>query len=60
MKFSNRTELQKITSNHSLDIDFKDFIKHNKHYTKEPFLVLANDKTLTEDNPLRFKRNFIK
>ena len=39
MKFSNRTELQKITSNHSLDTDFKDFMKHNKYYNKELFLV---------------------
>ena len=60
MKFSNRRELQKITSNHSLDIDFKDFMKHNKYYNKELFLVLVNDTTLTEDNPLRFKKNFIK
>ena len=35
MKIPNRRELQEIVSNHSSDIDFKDFIKLFKYYTKE-------------------------
>ena len=35
MKIPNRRELQEIVSNHSSDIDFKDFIKLFKDYTKE-------------------------
>ena len=37
MKFPNKRELQQIASNHSSDIDFKDFMKLYKEYTKEPY-----------------------
>ena len=33
-----KTELQQIASNHSSEIDCKDFIKIYKDYTKEPYL----------------------
>ena len=36
MKIPKKRELQQIASNHSSDIDFKDFIKLVKDYTKEP------------------------
>ena len=36
MKISNKKEHQQIASNHSSDIDFKDFMKVYKEYTKEP------------------------
>ena len=35
IKMSNKRELQQITSNHLSDIDFKDFMKIYKDYTKE-------------------------
>ena len=57
MKIPNKRELQQIASNHSSDIDFKDFMKLYKEYTKEPYLLLVNDVTLSSDNPLRFKKN---
>ena len=37
MKFPNRRELQQIASNHSSDIDFKDFMELYKDYTKETY-----------------------
>ena len=37
MKISNKRELQQIASNHSSDIDFKDFTKLCKDYTKETY-----------------------
>ena len=37
MKFPNKRGLQQIASNHSSDIDFKDFMKLCKDYTKEPY-----------------------
>ena len=37
IKIPNKRELQQIASNHSSDIDFKDFIKFYKEYTKEPY-----------------------
>ena len=35
MKILNKSELQEIASDHSSDIDFKDFMKLYKDYTKE-------------------------
>ena len=55
MKIPNKRELQEIASNHSSDIDFKDFMKLDKDYTKEPYSFLVNDTTLSSDNPLRFR-----
>ena len=37
MKIPNKRELEKIASNHSSDIEFKDFKKLYKDYTKEQF-----------------------
>ena len=43
MKISKKRKLQQIASNHLSDIDFKDFMKLFKDYTKETFSVLVND-----------------
>ena len=52
MKIPNKRELQQIASNHFSDIDFKDFMKLYKEYTKEPYSFLLNDWTLSsDDNP---------
>ena len=59
MKIPNKRELQQIASNHSSDIDFKDFMKLYKDYTKEPYSFLVNDTTLSSDNPLRFRKNLL-
>ena len=60
MKIYNKRELQKIPSNHSTDIDFKDFMKLYKEYTKEPFSFLVNDTTLPSDSLLRYGKNYYK
>ena len=57
MKIPNKTELQQIALNHSLDIDFKDFIKIYRKCTAEQYSFLVNDATLTSDDPLRFRKN---
>ena len=59
MKIPNKRELQQIASNHSSDIDFKDFMKLYKDYTKEPYSFLVNDTTLSSDNSLRFRKNLL-
>ena len=59
MKIPNKSELQKIASHHSYDNDFKDFMKLDKEYTKEPYSFLVNDTTLPSDNPLRFRKNLL-
>ena len=58
-KIPNKSEFKTIVSNHSFDIDFKDFIKLYKHYSKEPFSFLVNDTTLSSDNSLRFRKNLL-
>ena len=60
MKIPNKRELQQIALSHSLDIDFKDFMKMYKKYTKEPYSFLVNDTTLLSDDPLRFRKNLLR
>ena len=60
MKIPNKRELQQIALNHSSDIDFKDFIKIYKKYTKEPYSFLINDTTLPSDDLLRFRKNLLR
>ena len=43
MKIPNKRELQQTVSNHLTDIDFKDFEKPCKEYTKEPCSFLVDD-----------------
>ena len=43
VKIPNKRELQQIALNHSSDINFKDFTKIYKKYTKEPYSFLVND-----------------
>ena len=59
MKISNKRELQQISSNHSSDIDSKDFSKIYKKYTDKPYSFLVNDTTLASDNSLRLKKIFL-
>ena len=59
MKIPKKREVQEISSNHSSDIEFKDFIKLCKDYTKEPFTFLVDDTTLPLDNLLKFKKNLL-
>ena len=59
MKIPSKRELQQIGSNHSSDIDFKDFMKLYKEYTNEPYSFLVNDTNLSSDNPLRFRKNLL-
>ena len=60
MKILNKRELQQTALNHSSDIDFKDFMKIFKKYTKEPYSFLVNDTTLPSDDPLRFRKNLLR
>ena len=60
VKISNKRELQQIALNHSSDIDFKNFMKIYKKYTKERYSFLVNDTTLPSDYPLRFRKNLLR
>ena len=53
-KLNNKRELQNIAINHSVDIDYKDFIQIYRVCTKEPFNFLTID--TIKDN--KFVKNF--
>ena len=59
MKIPNKHELQQIVFNHSLDIDFRDFINLYKKFTARQSSFLTTDATLASDNPLRFRKNLL-
>ena len=58
MKINNKRESQNIATNHSADINYKDFIKIYRECTKEPYIFLTIDTTLPSTTPLRFRRKF--
>ena len=60
MKIPNKRKLQQIAFNHLSDIDFKDFMKLYKEYTKEPYLFSVNDTILPSDNLLQLGRTYHK
>ena len=60
MKIPNKRELQQIALNHSSDIDFKDFMKIYKKYTKEQYSFLVNDTTIPSDDTLSFTKNLLR
>ena len=57
MKINNKRELQNIAINHSVDINYKDFVKIYRDYTKESYSFLTIDTTLPATYPLRFRKN---
>ena len=59
MKIPNEKEVQHITFNHSSDIEFKDFMKLYKDYTKELCSLLVNNTSLSSDNPVKPKKNVL-
>ena len=56
MKIHNKRELQNIATNHSADIDYKDFMNIYKKCTSDPYSFLTIDTTLPASNPLRFRK----
>ena len=41
------------------DIESEDFMNLYKKCTAKPYIFLVNDATLTSDNTLRFRKNFL-
>ena len=48
-----------MASNDSSDIDFKDFMKLFKEYTKKSYSFLMNDTALPSDDSLKFRKNLL-
>ena len=59
MKIHNKRELQNIATNHSADIDYKNFMSIYRRCKKEPYSFLTIDITLPPDNLLRFRKDFL-
>ena len=59
MKIHNKRELQQNVINHSVDIDYKDFLKIYRDCTSQPHSLLTIDTTLIADNPSRFRKNLL-
>ena len=57
MKINNKRELQNIATNHSADIDYKDFLKIYRKYTRESYSFLTTDATLPASDSLKFRTN---
>ena len=53
-KLNNKRELQNIATNHSADIDYKDFVKIYRDFTKELYNFLTIDTTKDK----KFIKNF--
>ena len=60
MKIPSKQELQKIASNNSSDIDFKDFMNLSKKRNAKAYSFLVIDATLASHNLLRFRKNLLK
>ena len=59
MNINHQKELQNIEINHSPDIDYKNFMKIYREYTKEPYSFLTIDITLPASDPLRFRKDLL-
>ena len=59
MKIHNKRELQNSATNHSADIDYKDFMNIYRKCTNEPYSFFTIYTILLADNPLRFRKNFL-
>ena len=58
MRIRSKKELKNIAEENSGDIDFKDFLKISKDYTREPYFFMIVDTAMCRDNGIRFSNNF--
>ena len=59
MKIANKKELQQVAFNHSLDIDFQDFMNLYKKCTAKSYSFLIIDTTLASDNSSHSRKNLL-
>ena len=57
MKINKKIELKNVATDHSADIDYKDFVKIYRKCTKKPYNFLTIDTTLPASYPLIFRKN---
>ena len=59
IKIPNKREFYQIASNYLPDIDFKNFMKLRKDYTKAPFAFFVNGTILSSDDPIRLRKGLL-
>ena len=59
MTIYRKKELQNIATNHSADIDYKDFMKIYRKCTNEPYSFLTINTTLPANQSLGFRKNLL-
>ena len=57
MEINSRKELQNIATNHSEDIDYKDFVKIYRESTRKLYPFLTSDTTLPASDLLKFRKH---
>ena len=58
-RINNRKKLQNIVINHSVDIDYNDFLRIYRECTRETYSFLTMDTSLSAGDPLRFRINLL-
>ena len=58
-KILNKRELQQTARNHSIDIDFKDFMNLYKKCTAKRYSFLVIDAAFAWENPSHFRKNLL-
>ena len=58
LEIHNKRDLQNIVINHSVDVDYKDFMRIYRKCTSEPYSFLTIDITLQPSNLLIFRKIF--
>ena len=58
-RINNRKKLQNIVINHSVDIDYNDFMRIYRECTRETYSFLTMDTTLSAGDPLRLRINLL-
>ena len=56
LKINNRKELQNIGINHSADIDYNDFERIYRGFTRKPYSSITIDTTSPASDPFRFRK----
>ena len=59
VKINNKRKLQNIAINHFADIDYKDFMKTYKEYTKESYSFMIINTALPASDPLRSRKDLL-
>ena len=57
MKINSKRDLQNIANNHSVDIDYNDFVKIYRECTRKPYCFEIISTTLPTNDPLKFRKN---